>query len=123
MTDQELQELVEKGTAPDDHNSRIYQTVFRALRSEPTFALPAAFADRVVANVRARYSSRDMVWLLGGVFLFIVTLIVAMIITGFSPRLGVFTFLSGYPGLVVFGVAFILGLQWVDRKWIRKQTL
>ena len=123
MKDQELQELVEAGSSQGDHDSRLYQAVLKVLRTETDYLLPADFADRVMASVKARYSSRDMVWLMGGVFLFIVALIVALILTGFSFSLGVFTFLSGYPGLVVFGAAFILGLQWIDRKWIRKPVL
>lgn len=123
MKDHELQELVEGGSYPGDRDSRLYQTVFKALRTETDYTLPADFADRVIATVKARYSSRDMVWLIGGVFLFIVALVVAVIVTGFSFSLGVFTFLSGYPGLVVFGAAFVLALQWIDRKWIRKPVL
>jgi hypothetical protein len=123
MKDQELQELVERGSSLGDQESRSYQSVFKALRTETDYVLPADFADRVIATVKARYSSRDMGWLIGGVFLFIVALVVAVILTGFSFTLGMFTFLSGYPGLVVFGAAFILGLQWIDRKWIRKPAL
>lgn len=120
MTDQELQELVEHGASPDHSDSNSYQAVFKAIRREPDFVLPAHFADRVVDAVRSRYSSNDMAWFLGGLFLFVIALVVAVLITGFSVSLGAFTFLSGYPGLVGFGVAFILGLHWVDRKWIRK---
>lgn len=123
MKDQELQELIEKGTAPENRDARSYQTVFSALRREPDFVLPANFADRVVASIQARYSSRDMAWFIGGVFLVLVALVVAILLTGFTLSLGVFTFLSGYPGLVAFGAAFILALQWVDRKWIRKTAL
>lgn len=123
MKDHELQELVERGSYPGDRDSRLYQTVFKALRTETDYILPADFADRVMATVKARYSSRDMLWLMGGVFLFVVALVVAVIVTGFSFSLGVFTFLSGYPGLVVFSAAFVLGLQWIDRKWIRKPAL
>lgn len=123
MKDQELQELVERGSSQEDRDGRLYQAVFKALRTETDYVLPAYFADRVMASVKARYSSRDMAWFMGGVFLFIIALVVAVILTGFSFTLGIFTFLSGYPGLVGFGIAFILGLQWIDRKWIRKPVL
>ncbi len=123
MRDQELQELIEGGFSHGDRDSRIYQAVFKALRTETDYTLPANFADRVMASIKSRYSSRDMVWFVGGVFLFVVALAVAVIVTGFSFSLGVFTFLSGYPGLVIFGIAFVLGLQWIDRKWIRKPAL
>jgi hypothetical protein len=123
MRDDELQDLVERGSNHNHDDGLLYETLFRALRNEPEFTLPASFADRVIATVRARYSTRDMVWLMSGVALFIIALVVAVIVTGFSVTLGAFAFLSGYKGLVIFGLAFILGLQWIDRKWIRKPTL
>jgi hypothetical protein len=123
MKDQELQELVERGSSQGDRDSRLYHSVFKALRTETDYVLPADFAERVIAAVKARYSSRDMVWFTGGVFLIIIALVVAVMVTGFSFTFGAFTFLSGYPGLVIFGVAFILALQWIDRRWIRKSVL
>lgn len=123
MRDDELQDLVERGSNHNHSDGLLYDTVFQALRNEPEFKLPSTFADRVVATVRAKYSSRDMVWLISGVTLFIIALVVAVIVTGFSVTLGAFAFLAGYKGLVVFGLAFVLGLQWIDRKWIRKLTL
>jgi hypothetical protein len=123
MKDQKLQELIESGSSQGDRDSRLYQVVFKALHTESDFVLPAHFADRVLAAVKARHSSHDMAWFIGGIFLFIIALVVAVILTGFSFSLGVFTFLSGYPGLVIFGAAFIMALQWIDRRWIRKPAL
>ena len=38
----------------------------------------------------------------------------------FRVHVGVFKFITGYPGLIVFGIAFVLALQWVDKEVVRK---
>jgi hypothetical protein len=42
--------------------------------------------------------------------------------TNFKLNFGVLRFISGYPGLFVFGALFILALQWIDKKLIRPST-
>lgn len=123
MTDHELQEHVEKNGNSATGDAAEYQAVFRALRTEPAFSLRADFADRVVARLQTSGSNRDMAWLAIGVFLISATLGITVLLTGFTLTFGAFTFLSGYPGLVAFGALFILALQWVDRRWIRKPVV
>jgi hypothetical protein len=61
-----------------------------------------------------------MFWLYAGVAACLITLLVAILLTGFQFTFGAFRFLSGYPGLIAFAIGFILGLQWLDRKFVRK---
>jgi hypothetical protein len=127
MTDEQLQDAIERGANPPSRDAKAYRTVFQALNRETGFTLPAAFADRVISRLTEKRSSRDIFWLFMGLGSLFLTLIVAILLSGFRPdfsflSVGAFTFLSSYKGLVVFGILFILLLQWIDRKFVRKST-
>lgn len=119
--EEELQNQIENGLVNESDDARAYQRVFDALKKEPDFHVSLPFADRLVALIENKEEKRDYWWMAGGIFLIVVTLIVTITLTEIHWSAGVFTFVSGYPGLVVFGVAFILLLQWVDKKVIKKQ--
>ena len=122
MNDNHQQESIERGIIPDTKDGRAYRIVFEALRKEPGYILPEAFARHVLGRLQVSQSSREVSWLGIGIVTFLVTLAVCIWLTGFRPTVGVFAFLTGYKGLIVFGVAFILGLQWIDRRFIRKSA-
>ncbi len=127
MTDEQIQEAIERGDNLSSKDAKAYRMVFHALSREPGFALPATFADRVMSRLTEKRSSRDIFWLFMGLGSLFLTLIVAILLSGFKPdfsflSVGAFTFLSSYKGLVVFGILFILLLQWIDRKFVRKST-
>lgn len=125
MTDEQFQESIERGDNLPSREGKVYRTVFNALRREPEFALPPSFADRVLSRLTEKQSSRDIVWLYMGLGSMVIALIVAVALSGFKPDfafLGTFSFLSSYKGLLVFGIAFIAMLQWIDRKFVRKAT-
>lgn len=106
---------------PQDH---IEQAVFNALGKETDFVLPRGFADNIVAMVdrkaMQRESQRDHWWLIGGILSMVVALGYVFTAVDFSPRVGVFTFFSGYSGLVIFGVLFITALHLVDKFLLKK---
>jgi hypothetical protein len=120
-SEEELQNLIEKGLVNESDDARAYQRVFDALKKEPDFHVSLPFADRIIALIEKKEEKRDYWWMAAGIFLIVVTLVVTLVLTRIHWTTGVFTFVSGYPGLVVFGVAFILMLQWVDKKVIKKQ--
>ncbi len=122
MTDEELQGRIEKGELSDNRDSRAYSKIFDALRREPEFKVPINLAERIVlrADLASRKSSRDMVWLYAGLAACFAAMIVAALLTNFKINFGALKFISGYPGLFVFGILFVLALQWVDRKIVRK---
>ncbi|MCW5911628.1 MAG: hypothetical protein KIT62_11160 [Cyclobacteriaceae bacterium] len=120
MTDEELQKQVEAGLATSHEDGEAYQHVFKALKKEPVFHVSLPFADRVLARIERKEEQRDFRWLALGIFLSVIALIVSLALTN-AWTIGVFSFISGYPGLVIFGVAFVLLLQWLDRKFVRKQ--
>jgi len=119
--EEELQHQIENGLVNESDDARAYQRVFDALKKEPDFHVSLPFADRVLAIIEKKEEKRDYWWMAAGIFLTVIALIVSLALTSAHWTAGAFTFLSGYPGLVVFGIAFILFLQWVDKKVIRKQ--
>jgi undecaprenyl pyrophosphate phosphatase UppP len=90
------------------------------LKKNPAFHVSLSFADRVLARIEKKEEQRDFRWLAVGILLLVIALIVVLALTK-SFTTGIFSFISGYPGLIIFGIAFVLLLQWVDRKLIRKE--
>ena len=122
MQDEELQNRIEKGLHHEEsEDARAYKHVFDALKKEPDFHVSLPFADRIIALIDKREDKRDYWWMGAGIFLTVIALIVSLALTQANWSAGVFTFLSGYPGLVTFGIAFILLLQWIDKKVVRKR--
>jgi hypothetical protein len=120
--DEELQNQLERGLNADaSEDARAYKRVFDVLKKEPDFHVSLPFADRLIALIDKREDKRDYWWMGAGIFLALIAMIVALALTQANWSAGVFTFFSGYPGLVAFGIAFILFLHWIDRKIIRRQ--
>ena len=122
MNDHEFQERIERGEQASGEDAQAMKVVFNALRREPEFRLPANFADRVIyrMSVPARDSSSDIVWLWVGLAACVIAMGVAVWITDFKWSFGTWKFLTGYKGLIVFGILFVASLQWVDRRIIQK---
>ena len=120
-SDEDLQEQSGPGDGVD---AQAYQKVFEALKQEPEYMLPVYFADRLVniieSKERAKETSRDNLWFGLGLFSFVMGLVVAFGLAGIKWSVGAFRFFAGYPGLVIFGFAFVLLLNWIDLKIIRK---
>jgi hypothetical protein len=124
-SDEELQRKIESGiiTNADDLDVKAYQEVFARLRKEPHVNLPNDFAEKIIARVieqRRRSSSRDYYWFASGVLLLIVAMIVAVELSGFKPGLGFLKGISAYAGVFVFGAAFILFLNRLEKKILSK---
>jgi hypothetical protein len=123
-TEQELQNDIEKGLAGDHTlDTKAYSLVFSALKKEPDYHVALPFADRIILFLEKKEEKRDYWWMGVGIFLSVIALIVTLAITQTQWTAGVFTFLSGYSGLVVFGIAFILLLHWVDKRVIKKHLV
>lgn len=122
----EIQERVEKGLYIDnDLDAIAYEKVFQLIPSEPEFYLSPQFADRVLTKIELadkKSAAREMYWLYFGIGILFVGALVGSIMIGFKPSFGAFKFLASYPGLFFFGVAFILLIQWVDKKLVRTTT-
>ena len=122
--DEELQNQIEKAVSSlEGVDAYAYKKVFDALKQEPDFHLPGNFADRVIQKIETKKeSSSDFIWFGIGIFLFAVATIIAIVLTDYKFNFGALKFISGYPGLFIFGAAFILGLQWLDKKLVRPKA-
>ncbi len=122
--DEELQNQIEKaGSSLDGVDAYAYKKVFDVLKQEPDFHLSSNFADRVIQKIETKKeSSSDFIWFGIGIFMFAIAAIVAIVLTDFKVSFGALNFIAGYPGLFIFGAAFILGLQWLDQKLIRPKA-
>jgi hypothetical protein len=123
--EEDLQKSIESGnsTNADELDVKVYEEVFARLRKKPDGYLSAGFADRVVVRIQEKQrisTSRDFVWLAIGVFLLTISVIVATVMSGFRPSLGVLKGMSGYAGVFAFGVIFILLLNRIDKKFLSK---
>lgn len=124
MQDEDLQKRIENGLADEESkDARAYRRVFEVLKKEPDFHVSLSFADRLIALIDKREEKRDFWWMGLGIFLSIIAMIVAIALSTPDLSTNAFKFLSGYKGLVIFGIAFILLLHWIDRNVIRKKIV
>jgi len=124
-SDDELQNQFDQGNyTADGIDGQAYQKVYGALKREPAYTLPIYFADRLLSRIESkekiREASRDNWWLGLGLFSFVIALIVSFVLTDFQFSAGAFQFLAAHAGLISFGLGFILLLNWVDKRIIRK---
>ena len=124
--EEELQSQIEKSAATDNGpDSRSYRLIFDVLKKEPSFKLSSGFEDKVIQRIEEKKeAAKDSAWIWIGVASFIIAAGVSAALTSFNFNsfnfdLGAFKFLAGYPGLFIFGVLFVLGLQVLDKKIIR----
>ena len=102
-------------------DAMIEKKIVEALEHD-RFELPYGFADQVVRRIQSRKESlsRDYIWLSVGLFILVGASVATAFYIKFSFDLGAFKFLTGYGKLLVFTVAIILLLQWVDRNVLHK---
>lgn len=125
--DEELQKKFEMSQAPDEDtgDAMAYRHVFRALNAEPSSSLPSDFADRVVKALIQKQTvetRREMWWFGFGIFMLVVALAVAVGYTGFKMDLGFLKKMSAYSGIFVFGVAFVLALNFLEKKVLKQKA-
>jgi len=125
MSDEELQELFEAGRLEKGKDSFAFQKVYDALNKEPEHHLPAGFADRIVKLLEQKQATKSgrvelVLAVVGGIFT-ILTLVIAVIMTNFKANLGFLNGVSSYKGVILFGFAFVILLQWLDKIVVRKK--
>ena len=122
--EEELQSQIEKQLNAEGIDASSYRKIFNTLKKEPTYSLPAAFSDDIIKRIEMTRpsTSSDRLWFALGIAGFVVAALVTILLTGFKLSAGTFKFLSGYSGLLIFGIAFVLLLQFFDKKFIRPLT-
>ncbi len=118
-----IQKQTEEGNAPANIDGEAYKLVFEALCKEPAFKLPSDFAKKVslMASEKKSFNWDKFFFICGGIG-FVAALIYAFASIQASFSVGVFQFFSSYSGLALFGVVFVLLLNWVDKKIINKPS-
>jgi hypothetical protein len=90
ISDDELQRMAEDGTPQsDDQDLRAYQKLFDILGEKPIH-MSMGLEDAVIAKIELsnkQSARRDYLWLILGVFVLIVTGIVAVALSDFRVRL------------------------------------
>ena len=129
MSEEELQHKLEAGEHITGKDAAAYRKVFDALEREPDFRLPMNFADAVMSRIESIQESRKEYFLIGGgVLFFVIATIVAYLMTDFrlssdtfklQTDLNAFQFVKNYVGLFIFGAAFIILLQWLDKRFVK----
>lgn len=122
-SDEQLQHMIEKNQVTgSDRDSRAYRMVFDVLRREPGFRLSSRFSDSVLHRMEAAEGRSQYYWFAFAFVGFFIAAGVAIALTGFRPDFGFLKHLSRFTGLFVFGAAFIVFLQWVDKKVIHRKS-
>lgn len=124
----ELQGSIERGETPagKEIDVKAYQKVFHALKKDPGYELPADFASRVALLVQSRQQgqlSKDYFWFGAGIFFLAIAFLATVLFTGFKLDFGFLNVMSDYKGLALFGIAFIVFLNWIDRRLIREKHI
>jgi hypothetical protein len=99
------------------------QHIKSALEKEVNFRLPQNFSDRIIQLIaqRARQERRwELTGIVSAAVLFVVALIVTLYLTEFKFGFGTLTFLNNHIGLFAFGIIFIVALQFIDKKLVRR---
>jgi hypothetical protein len=125
IDDKELQMRIERGELlPDDGpDAKAYHEVFRSLKKEPEYRLPANFAETVANRLTQSQAdlSKDYFWFGAGIFFLLMTCLATVLFTGFTFDLGFLNSMSQYSGLFGFAFAFIVFLNWLDKKFIKNR--
>lgn len=123
--EEELQKKIESGHPADGLDARAYEAVFRALKKEPVHQLPDDFADRVVRRVTAGRTPwpNDYFWLGAGILFLLIACVGTILFTGYRFDFGFLNVMGHYKGIVGFGLALIVLLNWLDKKLIKEKAL
>lgn len=122
--EEELQRNLEGGRTPkgEELDVKAYRQVFRSLEMDPGYDFSGHFAERVVATVINRQQSKDSkayLWFAAGIFFLTIASLATILYIGFRVDFGFLNAMSDYKGLVLFGIVFILFLNWLDKRLVR----
>jgi hypothetical protein len=126
MNDEEkIQKDLEAGKPANTSDELAYQYVFRALKKELNVNLPTGFADALVMQIQKRNENKRSIFeillaILGGISI-LVGLIFTITVMEFKPDFGFLTAVGKYKGVFIFGMAFILIINFFDRYLMRKK--
>jgi hypothetical protein len=123
--EEELQKRVEgdTGNPEGDLDVKVYQKIFVTLSKTSEINISPSFADRIVqitSSKLIRESRRDLWWLGCGIAMLLIAFVVAIIYTGFKIDMGFLSAMADYKGLFIFGIVFVIALNWIDKRIVKK---
>jgi len=126
--EEELQAKIERGETPagKEMDVKAYQKVFHALKKDPGYKLSGDFATRIAMQIQARQEgklSNDYFWFGAGLFFLALAFLATVLFTGFRFDFGFLNVMSDYKGLALFGIAFIVLLNWLDKRLIKTRKI
>lgn len=99
------------------------QQIKSALEKEVNFHLPDNFSDRIIYLIQLK-AKQERRWELTGIItagvLFLISLAVTLSLVDFEFGFGALTFLNEYIGLLAFAIIFVVALQFIDKKLVRR---
>jgi len=125
MSEEELQEFIEKGITPphtEESDEVSYKAVFRVLEKDRAPQLPSQFADRVVQTIEAkrkRASKVELFWMIGGIVSIVIASVGGLLWRGFQFAPGFLKELNDYKGIVIMVSIILILIQVLDKKFIR----
>jgi hypothetical protein len=123
--EEKLQRDIEAGKilADESIDTSAYQTVFRALKKEPALRLPESFSSAVVQKLQRKNASgiSEYFWLGFGFLLIVAALIVTFAYVDFKLSFGFLSAMSSYKGLFIFGVVFIVALNFLEKQILKSR--
>lgn len=123
----------------DNDDARVYRRVLHGLKQEPVYELSADFAHRIIGIIEKKEKRNvpEHVWL-ATVPVFIITALgITAGVMGFTfnwgslnvfPALnsvdwGFLNSMADYKGILIFGASFIVLLDFIDRRFIRRSVV
>lgn len=126
MTEEELQEEIEKENTLPQAGAKAYQQVFAALNKTPDIKSSPDFINNVMALVEAkrkRAERMDMVYMLVGIFGILVMASAALIYFDvkleLNINLGFLNSINSYVPFIITGGLMIALIQFLDKKFVR----
>jgi hypothetical protein len=125
--DEEMQNRIASGKIGETADELAYQAVFKALAKEQPSRIAPGLADRVILRLEKRKEERkssfDLIMAIVGGLLFIAGFIVTLVVTGFRPDFGFLEAIADFKGLFLFGIAFIIVINIIDKQLMRKKRM
>ena len=126
--EEDLQGKIDRGEIPSERDMDVqaYRKVFRALKKDPGYELSADFASRVARQIQSEQPTRlsnDYFWFGAGLFFLAIAFLATVLFTGFKLDFGFLNVMSDYKGLAIFGIGFIVFLNWLDKRLIKQKQI
>jgi hypothetical protein len=128
--EEELQQRAENeklyGVEKDDLDAKAYVEVFNVLKGIQGYEVPPKFADNVMDKITVKHGtkasifSNDYFWFGAGLTLLMSLAVATVMMTKVKIDMGFLNAMSAYKGLFIFGVLFVIVLNVLDKRLIRK---